>query len=447
MKLVMDDNKKRELLEKVKEYDVRFVRLQFTDIAGILKNIAIPVRQLEKALDGELMFDGSSINGFADISESDMYLVPDPDTFVIFPWRSSNGKVARFICDVYNPDGKPFSGCPRNNLKRVLKEAEALGYTMKVGPEAEFFLFLADENGQATTRTQDEAGYFDLAPLDLGENARRDMDTTLEEMGFEIEASHHEVAPSQHEIDFKYGEALGVADAIMTLKLAVRSIAQRHGLHASFMPKPLFGVNGSGMHTHQSLFAGRQNVFDDPGSSHGLSDTARYYMGGILQHARGITAITNPTVNSYKRLVPGYEAPVYMAWSEQNRSCLIRVPAKRGLSTRIEVRNPDPTFNPYLALAVMLKAGLDGIKNQLEPPAPVDRDIYKMDLAERNRLGIESLPGNLYEALIELARDEVVKSALGEHIFNKFIEGKMEEWNQYNMQVTPWEVSQYLTRF
>lgn len=443
----MDDNKKRELLEKVKEYDVRFVRLQFTDIAGILKNIAIPVRQLEKALDGELMFDGSSINGFADISESDMYLVPDPDTFVIFPWRSSNGKVARFICDVYNPDGKPFSGCPRNNLKRVLKEAEALGYTMKVGPEAEFFLFLADENGQATTRTQDEAGYFDLAPLDLGENARRDMDTTLEEMGFEIEASHHEVAPSQHEIDFKYGEALGVADAIMTLKLAVRSIAQRHGLHASFMPKPLFGVNGSGMHTHQSLFAGRQNVFDDPGSSHGLSDTARYYMGGILQHARGITAITNPTVNSYKRLVPGYEAPVYMAWSEQNRSCLIRVPAKRGLSTRIEVRNPDPTFNPYLALAVMLKAGLDGIKNQLEPPAPVDRDIYKMDLAERNRLGIESLPGNLYEALIELARDEVVKSALGEHIFNKFIEGKMEEWNQYNMQVTPWEVSQYLTRF
>jgi glutamine synthetase len=393
------------------------------------------------------MFDGSSINGFADISESDMYLVPDPDTFVIFPWRSSNGKVARFICDVYNPDGKPFSGCPRNNLKRVLKEAEALGYTMKVGPEAEFFLFLADENGQATTQTQDEAGYFDLAPLDLGENARRDMDTTLEEMGFEIEASHHEVAPSQHEIDFKYGEALGVADAIMTLKLAVRSIAQRHGLHASFMPKPLFGVNGSGMHTHQSLFADRQNVFDDPGSPHGLSDTARHYMGGILHHARGITAITNPTVNSYKRLVPGYEAPVYMAWSEQNRSCLIRVPAKRGLSTRIEVRNPDPTFNPYLALAVMLKAGLDGIKNQLEPPAPVDRDIYKMDLAERNRLGIESLPGNLYEALIELARDEVVKSALGEHIFNKFIEGKMEEWNQYNMQVTPWEVSQYLTRF
>lgn len=443
----MDANRKKELLEKVKEYDVRFVRLQFTDIAGILKNIAIPVRQLEKALDGELMFDGSSINGFADISESDMYLVPDPDTFVIFPWRSSNGKVARFICDVYNPDGKPFPGCPRNNLKRVLKEAEALGYTMKVGPEAEFFLFLADENGRATTRTQDEAGYFDLAPLDLGENARRDMDTTLEEMGFEIEASHHEVAPSQHEIDFKYGEALSVADAIMTLKLTVRSIAQRHGLHASFMPKPLFGVNGSGMHTHQSLFEGKKNVFDDPNSPHGLSDIARYYMGGILEHARGITAITNPTVNSYKRLVPGFEAPVYMAWSEQNRSCLIRVPAKRGVSTRIEVRNPDPTFNPYLAMAVMLKAGLEGIKNKIEPPAPVDRDIYKMDLTERNKLGIQSLPGNLYEALMELSRDEVVKSALGEHIYNKFIEGKMEEWNQYNMQVTQWEVTQYLTRF
>ncbi|HEX3012145.1 MAG TPA: type I glutamate--ammonia ligase [Syntrophomonadaceae bacterium] len=443
----MNVNQKKELLEKVKEYDVRFVRLQFTDIAGVLKNIAIPVGQMEKALDGELMFDGSSINGFADISESDMYLVPDPDTFVIFPWRSSNGKVARFICDVYNPDGQPFEGCPRNNLKKVLKEAESLGYTMKVGPEAEFFLFLTDENGRATTQTQDEAGYFDLAPLDLGENARRDMDTTLEEMGFEIEASHHEVAPSQHEIDFKYGDALSVADAIMTLKLTVRSIAQRHGLHASFMPKPLFGVNGSGMHTHQSLFKGNINVFDDPNSPHGLSATARYYMGGILQHARGLTAITNPTVNSYKRLVPGFEAPVYMAWSEQNRSCLIRVPAKRGLSTRIEIRNPDPSFNPYLAMAVMLKAGLDGIKSQIEPPASVDRDIYKMDLEERSKLGIKSLPGSLYEALIELSRDELVKSALGEHIYHKFVEGKMEEWNQYNMQVTPWEVAQYLTKF
>lgn len=440
-------DKKREILQKVKEYDIKFVRLQFTDIAGIMKNIAVPVRQLEKVLDGELMFDGSSIDGFAVISESDMYLIPDPDTFAIFPWRTSNGKVARFICDVYNPDGTPFAGCPRYNLKRVLKEAEELGYTMKVGPESEFFLFLADENGRATTQTQDDAGYFDLAPLDRGENARRDIDTTLEEMGFEIEASHHEVAPGQHEVDIKYGETLKIADDVMTLKLVVRSIAMRHGLHASFMPKPLYGVNGSGMHTHQSLFRGDENVFYDPETEDGLSDLARYYMGGMLKHARGFSAITNPIVNSYKRLVPGFEAPVYMAWSEQNRSCLIRVPARRGLGTRIEVRNPDPSFNPYLALAVMLKAGLDGIKNKIMPPAPVDQNIYKMDEEERKRLDIKSLPGNLFEALFELSKDEVVKSALGEHIYNKFMEGKIKEWNDYNMQVTPWEVQQYLTRF
>ncbi|MEN6460091.1 MAG: type I glutamate--ammonia ligase [Syntrophomonas sp.] len=443
----MTENKKREIIQKVKDCDVKFIRLQFTDIAGVMKNIAIPVKQLEKALDGELMFDGSSINGFAEISESDMYLIPDPDTFVIFPWRSSNGKVARFICDVYNPDGTPFAGDPRGNLKRVLKEAEEMGYTMKVGPEAEFFLFLADENGKPTTQTQDDAGYFDLAPLDRGENARRDMDITLEEMGFEIEASHHEVSPGQHEIDIRYGEVLNIADSVMTLKLAVRSIAQRHGLHASFMPKPLYGVNGSGMHTHQSLFKGDENVFFDANASNGLSDLARYYMGGILKHAEGLTAITNPTVNSYKRLVPGFEAPVYLAWSEQNRSCLIRVPARRGLGTRIEVRNPDPSFNPYLALAVMLKAGLDGIKNKIEPPAPVDRDIYKMDADARRELDIKSLPGSLLEALYELAKDEVVKSALGEHIYNKFVEGKLEEWNQYNMQVTPWEIQQYLIKF
>lgn len=443
----MDANKKAELLKRVKEDDIKFIRMQFTDITGILKNIAIPPGQLEKALDGELMFDGSSINGFADIEESDMYLVPDPDSFDIFPWRTSNGKVARFLCDVYTPDGKPYSGCPRVNLKRVIKEAESMGYTMKVGPEAEFFLFLVDDEGKVTTKTQDEAGYFDLAPLDLGENARRDMDLTLAEMGFEIEASHHEVAPGQHEIDIQYGDVLDIADDIMTLKLTVRSIAQRHGLYASFMPKPLYGVNGSGMHTHQSLFKGKENVFYDPNAADGLSDTARYYMGGILKHARAIAAITNPTVNSYKRLVPGFEAPVYMAWSEANRSCLVRVPAKRGLSTRIEVRNPDPTFNPYLALAVMLKAGLDGIKNKIEPPAPVDLDIYKMSPEERKQRNIQSLPGSLYEALSELSKDEVIKDALGEHIYQKFIEGKLEEWNQYNMQVTPWELKQYLVKF
>lgn len=443
----MLDNEKRMVMEKAKEYDVRFIRLQFTDIMGVMKNVAIPVSQLEKALNNELMFDGSSIHGFADISESDMYLQPDPSTFVLFPWRGANGRVARLICDVANPDGSPYAGCPRHNLKRVLKEAEELGYSMNVGPEAEFFLFLSDENGKATTRTQDDAGYFDLAPVDLGENARRDMDVTLEEMGFEIEASHHEVAPGQHEIDFRYGDALSIADAIMTFKLTVRSIAQRHGLHASFMPKPIFGINGSGMHTHQSLFKDGVNIFYDPEGPDQLSKLAYWYMGGILKHASALCAVTNPTVNSYKRLVPGYEAPVYMAWSGSNRSCLIRVPAKRGASTRIEVRNPDPSCNPYLAMAVMLKAGLDGIKNQIEPPKPVDRNIYKMTEEERRSLNIESLPGSLLEALTELSKDKVVIAALGDHIFHKLMEGRMEEWREFSMQVTPWEVQQYLTRF
>lgn len=446
----MTEVQKEMIMQKVKENNVRFIRLQFTDIMGVLKNVAIPVSQLKKALDGELMFDGSSVHGFADISESDMYLFPDPDTFVLFPWRGgNNGRVARLICDVGNPDGTPFAGCPRYNLKRVLNEAKEMGYEMHVGPEAEFFLFLSDEEGRATTRTQDEAGYFDLAPADLGENARRDMDITLEEMGFEIEASHHEVAPGQHEIDFKYGDALRIADAIMTFKLTVRSIAQRHGLHASFMPKPIYGVNGSGMHTHISLFdiKNDKNAFYDASREDGLSDVARYFIGGILKHARALCAVTNPTINSYKRLVPGYEAPVYIAWSEKNRSCLIRIPAKRGASTRIEVRNPDPSCNPYLALAAMLKAGLDGVINRIEPPAPVDRNIYKMEEGERKRLGIESLPGSLLEALQELEKDEVVRSALGEHIYEKLVEGRMQEWNEYNMQVTPWEVKQYLTRF
>jgi len=343
----MEENRKAEIMEKVKENGVRFIRLQFTDILGILKNVAIPASQLEKALDGELMFDGSSIAGFVGIEESDMYLVPDPDTFVVFPWRPSVGAVGRLICDVYTKDGNPFVGCPRYNLKRVLKEAEAMGYTMNVGPEVEFFLFLVDDQGRPTTRTHDEATYFDLAPTDRGEDARRDMVMTLEDMGFEVEASHHEVAPGQHEIDFKYGDALKIADAIMTFKLVVHSIAQRHGLHASFMPKPIYGHNGSGMHTHQSLSSNGQNVFYDPTRPDGLSDIARYYIGGILKHARALSAVTNPTVNSYKRLVPGFEAPVYMAWSEANRSCLIRVPAKRGASTRFEVRNPDPACNPY----------------------------------------------------------------------------------------------------
>jgi len=438
---------KNEILAKAREAQVKFIRLQFTDILGVLKNVAITVEQLEKALDGELMFDGSSIEGFVRIEESDMYLRPDPNTFVVFPWRPREGAVARLMCDVYNPDGTPFDGCPRNILQKALKEAADMGYTMKVGPEAEFFLFQVDENGQPTLKTHDSAGYFDLTPVDMGENARRSMVLTLEEMGFEIEASHHEVAPGQHEIDFKYDDALDVADKIVTFKFVVRTIAQRHGLHATFMPKPIFGINGSGMHCHQSLFEGSRNAFYDQNSPDGLSEIARYYIGGLMKHARSFAAITNPTVNSYKRLVPGYEAPVYVAWSGRNRSPLIRVPAKRGMSTRLELRNPDPSCNPYLAIATTLKAGLDGIKNKIQPPAPCDRNIYHMTQSERRELGIDSLPASLLEALQELSSDEVIKSALGGHIYEKFIEAKMKEWDSFRVQVHNWEVEEYLSKF
>lgn len=437
---------KEDVLQRVKEMNVRFIRLQFTDIFGVLKNVAITPAELEKALDGELMFDGSSIHGFVRIEESDMYLRPDPSTFAIFPWRPMDGAVARLICDVYNPDGTPFAGCPRGVLKKVLAEAEAMGYTMYAGPEAEFFLFHTDGKNP-TLETQDQAGYFDLSPVDLGEDARRDMVLSLEAMGFEIEASHHEVAPGQHEIDFKYDNALATADKIATFKFVVRTIAQRHGLHATFMPKPVAGINGSGMHTNQSLFKDGKNAFYDPEAPLQLSEVTYYYIGGLMRHARAMAAITNPTINSYKRLVPGFEAPVYIAWSPRNRSPLIRVPAKRGASTRIELRNPDPACNPYLALAVMLKAGLDGIKNKIQPPAPTERNIYEMTATERRDLGIESLPGDLREALTELARDEVIREALGEHIYERFVEAKQKEWDEYRVQVHPWEVEQYLTMF
>jgi glutamine synthetase len=438
---------KQDVLNMAREENVKFIRLQFTDILGVLKNVAIPVDQLEKALDGELMFDGSSIEGFVRIEESDMYLRPDTDTFTVFPWRPRDGSVARLICDVYTPDGEPFAGCPRCNLQKVLQEAKDMGYTMNVGPEAEFFLFYNDESGKATTITHDKGGYFDLSPVDLGENARRDMVTTLQEMGFEIEASHHEVAQGQHEIDFKYDEALATADKLVTFKFVVRSIAQRHGLHATFMAKPIFGINGSGMHMNQSLFKGDKNIFFDPSREHQLSMEAMYYIGGILKHARAFTAITNPTVNSYKRLVPGYEAPVYLAWSERNRSPLIRIPARRGLGTRLEVRSPDPSCNPYLAMAVMLKAGMDGIKNKIAPPAPVDKNIYKLTLDERKTMGIASLPGSLGEALDCLEADEVIKSAIGEHIYDRFMTAKRIEYHNYQITVHNWELEQYLTKF
>lgn len=432
----------------VQEENVKYIRLQFTDILGTIKNVEIPVSQLEKALDNKMMFDGSSIEGFVRIEESDMNLYPDLDTFVVFPWTSEKGKVARFICDIYNPDGTPFDGDPRANLKRMLKEMEDLGFSdFNLGPEPEFFLFKLDEKGEPTLELNDKGGYFDLAPTDLGENCRRDIVLELEEMGFEIEASHHEVAPGQHEIDFKYASAIQACDDIQTFKLVVKTIARKHGLHATFMPKPLFGVNGSGMHCNLSLFKDGENAFYDANGNLELSDTARHFIAGIIKHATAFTAVTNPTVNSYKRLVPGYEAPCYVAWSARNRSPLIRIPASRGISTRVEVRSVDPAANPYLAMAVLLQAGLDGIKNKLEAPKPIDRNIYVMNKEERVAAGIADLPATLYAALEELKSNEVIQAALGEHLLEHFIEAKEIEWDMFRTQVHPWERDQYLTQY
>ncbi len=438
---------KEELLTKAKELEVEFIHLQFTDILGVMKNVSITIEQLKKALDNEIMFDGSSIDGFVRIEESDMYLRPDLSTFEVFPWVS-HSKEARLICDVYKADGTPFEGCPRNVLKKVLKEAEDMGYVFNVGPECEFFLFNTDEKGEPSLETHDNAGYFDLAPVDLGGNARKDMTMTLKQMGFEIEASHHEVAPGQHEIDFEYADALTTADNIMTFKMVVRIIAQRHGLHATFMPKPKYGINGSGMHINMSLatLEGKNAFFEDSNYMK-FSETAFNFLGGIIEHARGFASLTNPTVNSYKRLVPGYEAPVMIAWSASNRSPLIRIPAKRGQSTRIELRNPDPSANPYLALAAVLKAGLDGIKNKIDPPAPVTKNLYKMTDEELEEKGIKSLPSNLYEAIQELAKDEVIKEGIGEHIFNRFSDAALYEWNAYSRYVSEWELDRYLRKF
>ncbi|MGG3492795.1 type I glutamate--ammonia ligase, partial [Brevibacillus choshinensis] len=378
----------------------------------------------------------------------DMYLVPDLDTWVVFPWGNEHGKIARLICDIHNPDGSPFEGDPRYILKRALKEAEDMGFTaFNVGPEPEFFLFKLDEKGEPTLDLNDQGGYFDFAPLDLGENCRRDIVLTLEKMGFEVEASHHEVAPGQHEIDFKYANALQAADQILTFKLVVKTIAQKHGLHATFMPKPLYGVAGSGMHANQSLFRGKENAFYDETDEMGLSQTAKYYLAGILQHARGFTAITNPLVNSYKRLVPGYEAPCYVAWSGKNRSPLIRIPASRGMGTRIEVRSPDPSTNPYLALAVMLKAGLDGIKNKVTVPPAIDRNIYVMSEEDREANGIENLPASLKEAIECLKSDPVICEALGEHALVHFIEAKEIEWDMFRTRVHAWEREQYMSTY
>lgn len=443
----MKNYTKQDILRLVEEEDVEFIRLQFTDIFGNLKNVAITSSQLEKALDNKCMFDGSSIEGFLGVEESDMYLYPDYNTLEIFPWRPQQGKVARLICDVYRPNGKPFEGDSRYILKQAIAEAAEEGYTFDVGPECEFFLFHTDENALPTTITHEQAGYFDLGPIDFGENARRDMVLTLEDMGFEIEASHHEGAPAQHEIDFRYDEALNTADNIMTFKLAVKTIARRHGLHATFMPKPKDGVNGSGMHLNMSLSKNGKNIFCDETDENGLSKEAYYFIGGIMKHMKGMTAITNPLVNSYKRLVPGFEAPVHIAWSATNRSPLIRIPAVKGEGTRVELRCPDPAANPYLALAVCLKAGLDGIKNKTMPPKSIDCNIFKLSEEERKALGVESLPDTLIEAVKELEKDEFVKNALGEHVADTYIAAKKKEWNDYRSQVTDWEINQYLYKF
>jgi glutamine synthetase len=438
---------KENILKLVQENDVRFIRLQFTDLFGHLKNVAVMAEQLPNILDKGCMFDGSSIDGFVRIEESDMLLKPDFDTFDIFPWRPQQNRVARIICDVHTTDGAPFQGDPRYILKKLLKEAADMGYSFNVGPECEFFFFHTDNEGNPTTVTHDDGGYFDLAPIDLGEDARRDICIALEELGFNIEASHHEVARGQHEIDFKYDDALKTADNVMTFKLVVKTVAQRHGLHATFMPKPVFGINGSGMHSNLSLTKDGRNAFYDPDGELQLSTTAYQFIAGIMRHTKGMAAVTNPLVNSYKRLVPGYEAPVYIAWSAKNRSPLIRIPAARGEGTRVELRNPDPSANPYLAFALMLAAGLEGIKEGLTPPKPVNLNIFKLTEAEKKEYGIESLPANLFDAMQEMQNDTLVCKVLGPHIMDRYITAKTEEWDSYRTSVDKWELDRYLTIF
>ena len=436
---------KDEIRKIAQDENVQFLRLMFTDISGVIKNVEMPVDQLDKVLDNKVMFDGSSIDGFVRIEESDMYLYPDLNTWMIFPWGSEHGKVARLICRIYNTDGTPFNGDPRNNLIRILDEMHAAGYTdFNIGPEPEFFLFKLDDQGRPTLHLNDKGSYFDFAPIDLGENCRRDIVLELENMGFEVEASHHEAAPGQHEVDFKYANALEAADDIQTFKLVVKTVARKHGLHATFMPKPLDGINGSGMHMNMSLFHDKGNAFYDKSGERQLSNDAYHFLAGLLEHARGLTAIANPTVNSYKRLVPGYEAPVYVAWSGRNRSPLVRVPASRGLSTRLELRSVDPTANPYAIIAAMLEAGMDGIRQEMTPLPAVDRNIYRMDDEERKANHITDLPSTLHNALKALRDDQVLRDALGQHLYQSFMEAKKLEWASYRQMVSQWERDQYL---
>ncbi|MBQ5849425.1 MAG: type I glutamate--ammonia ligase [Lachnospiraceae bacterium] len=435
---------KQDIIDLVEEEDVEFIRMQFTDIEGNFKNVAITSSQLEKALNNDCMFDCSLVDGMPPTENADMFLYPDLDTFTIFPWRPQQGKVARFICDVYRADRTPFEADCRYILKKAIKEASDMGYTFEVGPECEFFLFNADEDGRPTTKTNEQAGFFDMGPLDNGENARRDIVLNLEDMDFVIEASHHEKAPSQHEIDFEYDEALATADNIMTFKLAVKTIAKHHGLHATFMPKPRKDFFGSGMHINMSLNKDGKNIFEDPEDINGLSKEAYYFMGGLMKHIKGICAVTNPLVNSYKRLKPGFEAPVYVAWSTAGVNTMIRIPNMRGEHTRIELRSPDPSANPYLAIAACLKAGLDGIKNKIEPPKEVKDNINIIPEMEAYNRGIEKLPTDLLTACEEMKKDNIVRELLGDSVFEQYYESKIASWNEYDSQVTNWEIESYL---
>lgn len=438
---------REDIVRMVEEENVRFIRLQFTDILGELKNVTITPEELSQALDNRCMFDGSSIEGFVRIEESDMFLRPDLDTFLIFPWDTQSGRVARLICDIYLPDGTPFEGDPRRVLRRAISRAEKMGYTFNVGPECEFFLFNTDEFGHPTTITHDTAGYFDLGPSDLGESCRRDICLDLEEMGFEIEASHHEVAFAQHEIDFKYDSALTAADRLMTFKLVVKTCAAANGLCATFMPKPIENRAGSGLHVNMSLTKDGKNVFFDPQSSTGFSRIGLNFVAGLIKHTKAICAVTNPTVNSYKRLIPGFEAPCYIAWTLSNRSALIRIPASRGEGTRAELRSPDPTCNPYLAFALLLSAGLDGVEQDMTPPPAVASNIYGIAEEDRQRKQIETLPRSLEEAVEEMKADPLVRETLGGHVFSKYVETKEREWKDFSSTVSEWELNKYLNKY
>jgi len=448
----------RELTDELKKRRVRFLLLQFTDLLGVNKAVEVPASQFEKALAGEVLFDGSALEGFARVEEADALLVPDLASFRVFPWESGaggagngeaggEGAVARLICDIRYPDGRPFEGCPRTALQRQIERAATLGFTMRVGCEVEFFIFEQGDGGEPTTRTLDAGSYFDLVPVDRGERARRVIVTALEEMKLSSEASHHEVARGQHEIDLGYADPLSMADHLATLRFVVRTVAVRHGLVATFMPKPIYGRNGSGMHTHQSLFAKGKNAFVDAKGPVQLSEVGRWYIGGLLRHARGYCAVTNPLVNSYKRLVPGFEAPVNVSWSTQNVSPLVRVPAQRGDATRCENRMPDPSANPYLALAVQLATGLDGIQERIDPGEPVNKNIARMSYRERRKFRIDDLPRDLHEALDHLEKDAVVRDALGEHIYERYLDAKREEWQEYIGQVSEWELDRYLGQY